>query len=116
MMNYSWGEVSGEALDVRPPQSASVCMIARAEAMPGKGAELERLLNEFADDVRAERGCLAYTVTKPVGSSTHFAVHARFAGWRAFCRHGVTPHMRRAMPALMAKLASAVSLEVFLEV
>ena len=92
-------------------------MIVRAEAWPDCEEELARDLQDLAQDIEAdEPGCLSYTVTRPIGSRTHFAVHARFSDWRAFKRHHLTEHMKRALPGLMAQLASAVTLEIFLEV
>lgn len=114
-MNYHWGAVRHEGA-VQIARQA-VCLIARAEAKAEDEDEVADLLQDLAKDVRAEeRGCLSFSVTRALGSSTHFAVHARFADMRAFQRHGLTRHMRKAMPELSARLVTPVSLEVFLEV
>lgn len=89
----------------------------RGETKPGADDAVEGLLADFAYDVRAsERACLSYTVTRSIGSETHFAVHARFAGWQAFLRHGVTGHMKRVLPRLTPLLAAPIALEIFLEI
>ena len=101
----------------RASATAPVCVVIRAEAREGAEEDLEALLADFAFEVRAaERGCTSYVVTHQLGSPRHFAAHVRFASWGSFQRHGVTPHMMRAMPRLNALLAAPVSLEIFLEV
>lgn len=114
-MNFHWGaqRAARPAQAVRP----AVCLIARAEAHKGDEAEVADLLSDLADDIRTdEPGCLSYTVTRALGSRTHFAVHAHFENMRAFQRHGLTRHMKRTMADLKARLATPVSLEVFLEI
>lgn len=114
-MNYHWG-AQRHTGSIQIVQQA-VCLIARAEARAEDEDEVAGLLQDLAEDVRAEeRGCLSFSVTRALGSSTHFAVHARFSDMRAFQRHGLTKHMRKAMPELSARLATPVSLEVFLEI
>lgn len=75
------------------------------------------LLSDFAHSVRVEeRGCMAYTVTREMGSRDRFAAHARFADWDAFRDHGETEHIERVLARLTPYLATALSLEIFLEV
>ena len=118
-MNYNWGALSraktpeSGALEARP----GLCAVMRADALPECGDDVAELLQALAEEIRLdEPGCVSYAITRALGSETHFAVHARFSDWRAFQRHGVTRHMKRAMPALKACLASAVTLEIFLEI
>ena len=59
---------------------------------------------------------MSYAATRVLGSQTHFAVHARFSGWKAFRGHAETAHMKAALPQLTALLGSAVALEIFLEI
>jgi quinol monooxygenase YgiN len=115
-MNYNWRDLrSSEARDTR--EDACVCIVAKAEAKAGLDVEFEGLLSDFANAVRSdEPGCTAYSATRMMGSLTHFAVHARFADWRALEAHAETAHMKAALPRLMALLASEVSLELFLEI
>ena len=97
-------------------RAASVCALMRAQAKPGRADQFEALLGDFAFQVRAEeRGCVSYVITRLLGSESHFAVHARFAGWHSFQRHALTAHMKRALPRLTALLATPISLEIFLE-
>jgi quinol monooxygenase YgiN len=114
-MNFHWSAQSGSH-----PMGAvrnGVFLIARAEAHIEDKDRVEALLQDLADDIRTdEPGCLSYNVTRSLGSHTHFAVHARFENMRAFQRHGLTRHMKRTMADLKARLATPVSLEVFLEV
>jgi quinol monooxygenase YgiN len=98
-------------------RAAGVCVVLRAETRPGADDRFEALLSDLAYTVRAEeRGCLAYVATRQTGSADHFAVHARFASWRAFQRHALTRHLERAMPRLTALLAAPVTMEIFLEI
>lgn len=100
----------------KPPE-ASVCLLIRAETHPGLEHRFQALLTDLAYSIRAEEGdCLSYVTTRPIGTQTHFVVHARFANWRAFERHGATSHLERAMPRLAPLLAAPISLEIFLEV
>jgi quinol monooxygenase YgiN len=93
-----------------------VCVIVRAEAHPGADEKLASLLADLAVRVDAdEPECLSYVVTRMIGSSEHFAVHARFASWEAFEAHAETPHLSRVLPRLTALLAAPISMELFLE-
>lgn len=97
--------------------ASAVCMIVRVETLPGADGDFIRLMADLQQRVRTqEPSCTAYTVTRMIGSSEHFAVHARFTGWRAFVRHSELAHVKAALPALMALLAAPPSLELFLEV
>lgn len=98
------------------PETAGVCVLIRAEAKPGSDEEFAKLLDELANDVRAdEPGCTNYVVTRMMGSHEHFAVHARFASWDAFNAHAETPHLVRVLPRLTALMATPISMEIFLE-
>lgn len=98
------------------PQPGAVCVIARAETQPGADQDFAALLSDLAHGVRAaEPACLSYVVTRMLGSSEHFAIHARFADWEAFNAHAETAHMTRALPRLNALLATPIALEIFLE-
>lgn len=100
---------------LRAPAEA-VCVVMRAQAIAGADQEVAALLAELAQRVAAdEPGCTAYSVTRVMGSSEHFAVHARFASWEAFNAHADTPHLTSVLPRLTALLATPVSMELFLE-
>lgn len=99
------------------PRERAICATLRAEARPGAGGELERLVSDFARRVRAkEPGCLSYVFTRALGSRTQFVIHARFSSWTAFREHGETSHMQRVLPQVTSLLAAPVSVEIFLEV
>lgn len=101
---------------LRTPRTEAVCVVARAEARAGADEELAALLADLAACVRAnEPGCTSYFVTRMMGSSAHFAVHARFASWDVFEAHAETPHLTRVLPRLTALLATPISMELFLE-
>ena len=101
---------------LRTPRTEAVCVIVRAEARSGSGEELALLLAGLAVRVRAEEaGCSSYVVTRVMGSSEHFAVHARFTSWDAFEAHAETAHLARVLPRLTALLAAPISMELFLE-
>jgi quinol monooxygenase YgiN len=98
------------------PRPEAVCVIIRAESRVGADEELASLLAELAARVRAdEPACLSYVVTRMIGSSEHFAVHARFASWDAFNAHAETPHLSRVLPRLTTLLATPISMELFIE-
>jgi quinol monooxygenase YgiN len=104
------------SLRLRTPQAEAVCVIVRAEARAGADKDLAALLGELAAHVRAdEPDCTFYTVTRMMGSSEAFAVHARFASWEAFEAHAETAHLTRALPLMTALLATPISMELFLE-
>jgi quinol monooxygenase YgiN len=115
-MNFNWSDLrSLKVAEAR--RGAAVCMVARAETLAGADEDFERLISDFAERVREdEPDCLSYVATRVMGTREHFAVHARFANWRAFNRHAETAHMDEALPSLTGLLASAVSLEIFIEV
>ena len=114
-MNFHWN--AQRRAEPAPAVRPAVFLIARAEAHVEDEDQVEALLQDLATDIRMdEPGCLSYSVTRSLGSATHFAVHAQFQSMRAFQRHGLTRHMKRAMADLKARLATPVSLEVFLEV
>lgn len=93
-----------------------MCVIIRAQSRVGADEELASLLAELASRVRAdEPECMSYVVTRMIGSTEHFAVHARFASWNAFNAHAETPHLSRVLPRLPALLATPISMELFLE-
>ena len=101
---------------LRTPGAEAVCVVVRAEAREGADEELASLLEGLAGLVQAdEPGCTSYVVTRMMGSSEHFAVHARFASWDAFNAHAETPHLARVLPRLTALLATPISMELFLE-
>ena len=88
----------------------------RAETQPGADEDVAELLAILADCVNAdEPGCTSYVVTRMIGSSEHFAVHARFLSWDAFHAHADTPHLARVLPRLSALLATPISMELFVE-
>lgn len=88
----------------------------RAEARAGADEDVAALLAELAERVSAdEPGCASYVVTRMLGSSEHFAVHARFVSWDAFNAHAETPHLSGVLPRLTALLATPISMELFLE-
>jgi quinol monooxygenase YgiN len=93
-----------------------VCVTIRAQSRVGADEEVASLLAELATRVREEEpACKSYVVTRMMGSSEHFAVHARFASWDAFNAHAETPHLSRVLPRLTALLATSISMELFLE-
>ena len=99
------------------PTALPLCVIIRAEAKPGADGDVEALLCDLAYQVCAdEPGCAAYVVTRSMGSTEHFAVHARFADWEAFNAHAETAHLARVLPRLTALLATPISMEIFAEV
>ena len=76
----------------------------------------DALLSDLAHRVRAEEiGCESYVVTRAMGSSEHFVIHARFSDWASFEGHPDTPHFKRFMPRLNALLASPVAMEIYVE-
>ncbi len=100
----------------RTPQAEGVCVVVRAEARIGADKDLAALLADLAARVHAdEPDCTSYVVTRMMGSSEAFAVHARFASWEAFEAHAETPHLTRALPLMTALLATPISMELFLE-
>jgi quinol monooxygenase YgiN len=104
------------SLRLRTPQAEAVCVIARADARAGADKELAALLADLAVRVSAdEPDCTSYVVTRMMGSTEHFAVHARFASWDAFEAHAETPHLTRVLPLMTALLATPISMELFLE-
>jgi quinol monooxygenase YgiN len=101
---------------LRTPRPEAVCVVIRAQARVGSDEEIASLLADLAVRVRAdEPECISYVVTRMIGSSEHFAVHARFASWDAFNAHAETPHLSRVLPRLTALLATPISMELFLE-
>ena len=101
---------------LRTPRLEAVCVLIRAQARAGADEKVASLLAELAARVRAdEPECKSYVVTRMMGSSEHFAVHARFASWDAFNAHAETPHLSRVLPRLTALLATPISMELFLE-
>ena len=101
----------------RPPAQGAVCAIVRVETLSGKSGEFASILSDLAYRVRNEEdGCTSYHVTRAMGSSDVFAVHARFEDWAAFRGHADTAHMKRALPRINALLASPIAMELYLEV
>jgi quinol monooxygenase YgiN len=87
------------------------------EAKQGGEEACEALLGDLARRVCAdEPGCEAYVVTRAMGESVRFVIHARFTDWRAFEEHADTKHMSRIMPRLTALLATPLAMELFLEI
>lgn len=98
------------------PSSKNICLVMRFEALPGVEDRLEDFLGDFAFTVRTEEGgCMSYLVTRPIGTQTHFVVHARFADWGAFELHSEAAHLERAMARLSPLLAAPLSMEIFAE-
>lgn len=101
----------------RPPPQGAVCAIVRVETLSGKSAEFAAILSDLAHRVRNEEdGCTSYLVTRVMGSTDHFAVHAQFEDWAAFKGHADTPHLKRALPRINALLAAPIAMELYLEV
>ena len=108
--------VSFSSRRLRAPRPEAVCVIVRAQSHPDADGEVASLLAELAARVRAdEPECQSYVVTRTMGSSEHFAVHARFSSWDAFNAHAETPHLARVLPRLSPLLATPISMELFLE-
>jgi quinol monooxygenase YgiN len=94
-----------------------VCALLRAHTRPGADDEVEALLRDLSQQVRAgEPGCEAYVVTRVLGSRSHFAIHAQFEDMAAFEQHAETEHLKQAMPRLSALLAAPLSMELFFAV
>lgn len=116
-MDFGAKRSAKPAASVEARADQTICVVLRAETHPGREGEFLRLVGEFARKVREhEPDCLSYSITRVLGAKEHFAVHARFRGWQPLEAHAETPHLNAAMPRLMALLASAVSMEIFLEV
>jgi quinol monooxygenase YgiN len=110
-------EVLREQQPAPQPRHASVCLIVRAEAKAGQEERVEKLLREFAYQVRNEElGCDSYTVTRMIGSDNFFAAHARFIDFEAFRAHGETDHMHSIMARLSPHLATPFAMEIYSEV
>ena len=101
----------------RPPPQGAVGAIVRVETLSGKSGEFASILSDLAYRVRNEEdGSTSYHVTRAMGSTDVFAVHARFEDWAAFKGHADTAHMKRALPRINALLASPIAMELYLEV
>jgi quinol monooxygenase YgiN len=110
-----WAEPS-QAQAATAARPRAVCAVLRAEAREGVDKLFQGLLSDLAHRVRAEEiGCESYVVTRAMGSSEHFVIHARFSDWASFEGHPDTPHFKRFMPRLNALLASPVAMEIYLE-
>jgi len=111
-----WAEPSQARAAAVTARPRAVCAVLRAEAREGVDKQFQSLLSDLAHRVRAEEiGCESYVVTRALGSSEHFVIHARFSDWASFEGHPDTPHFQRLMPRLNALLASPVAMEIYLE-
>ncbi|MCC6789858.1 MAG: antibiotic biosynthesis monooxygenase [Hyphomonadaceae bacterium] len=111
------GDQTPDQRKKRPPPQGAVCAIVRVETLSGKSGEFASILSDLAHRVRNEEdGCTAYHVTRALGSSDHFAVHARFEDWAAFKGHADTAHLKRALPRINALLAAPIAMELYLDV
>lgn len=109
-------EILREPQVAKPPHSAAVCLVVRAEARNGAEDRVGKLLREFAYQVRNdELGCDSYVVTRLIGSDGHFAAHARFVDFDAFRAHGETEHLESLLGRLTPLLASPFAMEIYFE-
>ncbi|MBX3429943.1 MAG: antibiotic biosynthesis monooxygenase [Hyphomonadaceae bacterium] len=109
------GDQKSDQRGRRPPQGAVVAVV-RVETLSGKSSEFAAILGDLAHRVRDEEdGCTFYHVTRAIGSTDHFAVHARFENWAAFKGHADTAHLKRAMGRINPLLASPIAMEIYLD-
>lgn len=88
-----------------------IAVIATLEAKEGKEAELESLMKELAEKVRAnEPGCALYALHRAKAPRTYVMLE-RYADTAALAAHSSSPHFQAAMPRLGGCLAGAPKIE-----
>ena len=68
-------------------------MVVKAEAKPGKGAELLDAFGELAVATHAEEGCIAYTLHRAHDDHDVIVLVERWASRAALDEHLASPHM-----------------------
>lgn len=91
-----------------------VVVIARARAIAGREAEMERALVESAEISRREPGCLSYATLR--GENGLFMTHERWRTRVDFDHHMTTPHVQSLLQALASLIAAAPEIDVLVEI
>ena len=83
----------------------AVVFVSTLEPKIGRRDELVQLLAEFAEHIRAERGCLEYSVYRPLGDDNGpFLVIQMYASVEAYREH--SSWVRRQIPRLSELVAT----------
>ena len=87
-------------------------VIATLKVQDGKGADLETVFSELANQVKAnEAGCLVYQLTKSRTEPNTYKVLELYASEEALKHHGSTDYFRAAGPGIGATLAGRPEIE-----
>jgi quinol monooxygenase YgiN len=69
-------------------------VIARYQARPGKGAEVESILGRHAAQTRAEPGCLCFEANRAEEDGDQFVLYEQYADEAALRAHRHSQHFR----------------------
>jgi quinol monooxygenase YgiN len=78
-------------------------VVAKLPAQEGKGAELAKVMNDLADQVRAnEEGCLQYDIMQASDNDDMIFVIEKYASQEALKAHGDSDHFKGAQRSIGA--------------
>ncbi|TNE56638.1 MAG: antibiotic biosynthesis monooxygenase [Alphaproteobacteria bacterium] len=78
-------------------------VVAKLPAQEGKGAELKKVMESLAEQVRAnESGCLQYDIMQASDNDDMIFVIEKYADQDALKAHGASDHFKAAQPAIGA--------------
>jgi quinol monooxygenase YgiN len=73
--------------------STAVGVVVSIRVQPGRGAEQVALFKEIEPLVRAEAGCLEYSIHPVAGDADRFVILEWWESAEALAAHDKTPHM-----------------------
>ncbi|GAB0118870.1 putative quinol monooxygenase [Acidisoma sp. 7E03] len=89
-------------------------LYATFEVLPGHEAEMERMMAELTQAVRAEPGCLRFVAYRLADQPRRYHVDEIYADEAAFAAHINSPHARAFNAAIRDMVVGGASEVVFL--
>ncbi len=71
-----------------------IVVIARYQALPGRGDEVASILAGHLAQTRAEPGCVSFLVNRAEDDGDRFVLYEQYADDAAFLAHRESPHFR----------------------
>lgn len=86
--------------------TSEVQVVVRAAAREGQESALLSVVQQLAEESRAEDGCLAYHVARGTEDPREVLLFERWTSLAALEAHAQAPHVGRALTAVMPLLAA----------
>lgn len=88
-------------------------VIAKLKVQEGKGADLEKVVNDILPKVKTEEGTLVYNFQRSKKDPTVYVFYEKYTDQEALAAHSGTPHFKEMSAALGSLLAAPPEIEMY---